>query len=241
VLCLAWQDNNIVLSLSTVHTVHNVTDLITRERRRPRESSTNASIARKPFGNNVRMNLDIPTFIDDYNYHMGGVDLANQYRASYETHKTVFRSWFCIFTALLDIIIVNAYRISYIAAQQRGVSPNKLPKHVDFRRKLYIQLFSYSSDPTIQRGRQIERAPPLKSRVTGLHEWTIRAKRTGCLQCRIDIGATKKLRSQGLPVVYKPHTVGIVGRATVTNRGCKQCDVALCVRRGCWERFHGEK
>jgi uncharacterized protein YdeI (YjbR/CyaY-like superfamily) len=56
VLCLGWQDNSIVLFLSTVHTVHNVTDLIERERRRPNKTSTNAAMVRKAFGDAVRKN-----------------------------------------------------------------------------------------------------------------------------------------------------------------------------------------
>lgn len=46
VLCLAWQDNNIVLGLSTVHTVDQSSDLIEQERRRPSKTSTNAAIVR---------------------------------------------------------------------------------------------------------------------------------------------------------------------------------------------------
>jgi Transposase IS4 len=139
-----------VLSLSTVHTVHNITDLIERERRRPNKTSTNAAITRKAFGNEARKKLFIPTFIDDYNYHMGGVDLANQYRAEYKTHKPVFRSWFCLFTALLDIVIVNCYRLSYEAAKSRSVPITKLPEQAKFRERLFRQLFAYALHPTIQ-------------------------------------------------------------------------------------------
>ncbi len=49
VLCLGWIDNNTVLSLSTVHTVNQVADRVTRWRKRPQATSTNATNARKPF------------------------------------------------------------------------------------------------------------------------------------------------------------------------------------------------
>ena len=106
------------MALLTVHTVDKATDLVKRERRRLNKSSTNANIARQPFREEIRKTLSIPTFIDDYNHYMGGVDLINQYRAAYKTHKSIRRSWFYILLALLDIIIVNSYRISYIAATQ---------------------------------------------------------------------------------------------------------------------------
>ena len=84
VLALAWQDNNIVLALTTVHTAHNVTGFVERERRCRAKSSTNAAIARKPFGDAAKKEMMIPVFIDDYNYKMGSVDIANQYMESYE-------------------------------------------------------------------------------------------------------------------------------------------------------------
>jgi hypothetical protein len=86
-LCLAWQYNNIVLALSNIHTVHNTDDFRDKVRKRPAKTSTNGRIARQIFGEESTKLLQIPRFIDDYNQYMGGVDLANQCRESYETHK----------------------------------------------------------------------------------------------------------------------------------------------------------
>jgi hypothetical protein len=49
VLCLAWQDNNIVLALSNIHTVNRVEDFQERQRKRPAKTSTNRRIIRKVF------------------------------------------------------------------------------------------------------------------------------------------------------------------------------------------------
>lgn len=49
VLCIAWQDNNIVTALSTVYTVHKLTDWIPRLRKRPTKTSTSAKVARELF------------------------------------------------------------------------------------------------------------------------------------------------------------------------------------------------
>ena len=170
---------------------------------------------------------------------MGGVDLANQYRAAYETHKSVFRSWFCIFTALLDIVIVNSYRMSRLAAEKRGVPRNRLPEHAIFRETLFRQLFKFSDSPQIQMlsRRWHAKPPPSRTRTRGLHEWETRPKRSGCIQCRIDIGEEKKKITLGQPVIHIPHKT-IAGRATATFKGCKQCKVPICTSGDCWKRFH---
>lgn len=79
VLCFRWMDNNIVRMLTTVHPWNKVTHSL---RRRPRNTSTNATMARKAFGSCDRASFFISTAIDDYNHHMGEVDIADQRRAS---------------------------------------------------------------------------------------------------------------------------------------------------------------
>jgi hypothetical protein len=53
---------------------------------------------------------------------MGGVDRANQLRASYETHQKNLRSWWPIFFWILDVAIINAYCIAKFARQQANHS-----------------------------------------------------------------------------------------------------------------------
>ena len=42
---------------------------------------------------------------------MGGVDLVNQFRAAYETHRAICRNWWPLFYWLIDVAYVNAYRL----------------------------------------------------------------------------------------------------------------------------------
>jgi len=72
-------------------------DEVTRWRRRPAKTSTNATTARRVFGDLARVKLDIPIFIDDYNCNMNGVDLANQHREAYDTQRIAYRVWWPIF------------------------------------------------------------------------------------------------------------------------------------------------
>jgi hypothetical protein len=94
---LAWQDNNIVLALSNIHTVNKAEDFREKQRHRPAKMSTNGRIVRKVFGDEYIKELYIPCFIDDYNHYIGGIDLANQFREVYETHRASLRNWWPLF------------------------------------------------------------------------------------------------------------------------------------------------
>ncbi len=67
VLCLAWQDNNIILSLSNVYTVDKADDFRERARKRPVKTLTNERIVHKVFRDKHTKDLLIPCFINDYN------------------------------------------------------------------------------------------------------------------------------------------------------------------------------
>jgi hypothetical protein len=90
--CLAWQDNNIVLSLSNVYTMDKADNFRERVRKRLAKTLTNRRIIRKVFRDNYIKELSIPCFINDYNQYIRGVNLANQFREAYETYKPTCRN-----------------------------------------------------------------------------------------------------------------------------------------------------
>ena len=108
VCCLVWQDNSSVLFMTSYHDIRKKVE---RLRRRPKLTSTNASIVRNIFKEASRKMLPIPEFIDDYNYNMGAVDIADQLRSYYSTQQTSRRNWLPLFYWLLDTSLVNAYQI----------------------------------------------------------------------------------------------------------------------------------
>lgn len=61
----------------TVYFIHQPTDVIKRNRRRPRVISTNARNNHAIFRKDPRVPLYIPLAIDHYNYYMNGADVAN--------------------------------------------------------------------------------------------------------------------------------------------------------------------
>jgi hypothetical protein len=210
VLCLAWQDNNVVFGLSTIHSPD---DFVLSNRKRPAKTSTNAAIARAPFGDEVRRQLEIPIFIDDYNHHMGGIDIANQYRSSYETHRKGERNWLPILYFFLDAAIINAFRIQCVYKAQQRAQPLT---HLAFRERLYRELFAFALEANTD-------LPPQRLNA-GINHLRIRLKtRRVCLWCQ----AKKKL---GLSSVQ---------RLPRSNYGCSTCgEAALCTKGRCWVEFH---
>jgi Transposase IS4 len=107
VLATLWIDNGPVTMLTTIHKIGGDEWKIIRNRRRPRETSSNSNTVRQVFGNAPRKELAIPKVIDDYNHYMGGVDIADQLRGYYNCQLTVRRTWFPLLFWLLDTVLVN--------------------------------------------------------------------------------------------------------------------------------------
>jgi hypothetical protein len=53
-------------------TGHRIEPKVFRKRKRPKKTASNARITRESFRENPAKILSIPTFIDDYNYYIGG-------------------------------------------------------------------------------------------------------------------------------------------------------------------------
>jgi hypothetical protein len=67
ILCLAWQDNNIVLGLSNIYIIDKAEDWVKRKRRRLIKTLINRHLIQGVFRDNLVKELPIPCFIDDYN------------------------------------------------------------------------------------------------------------------------------------------------------------------------------
>jgi hypothetical protein len=222
ILCLAWQDNNIVLALSNIHTVDKADDFREKVRRRPAKTSTNGRIVRRVFGGDYTKELRIPCFIDDYNHHMGGVDLANQFRESYETHKPTLRNWWPLFYWLIDVACINAYRLQHLYEKQPLT-------HLQFRIELYCKLLGYSERAKLHSlrvglgGKRV-----FNPDFHQLHYWDNRPRGT-CAWCLYEQRCRKALGKV------------VEGRAKRASGGCIFCDVNLCKEGQCWTRFHSNE
>jgi hypothetical protein len=108
-LAFAWQDNNVVLSITTAFSLDpGIENWVLRTRRRPKLASTNAAIARPIFGDQHTKVLSIPYAIDAYNHHMDGIDKANQIRKTFTCHLPYERrNWRPLAFWLFDVCNVK--------------------------------------------------------------------------------------------------------------------------------------
>ncbi len=156
--------------------------------------------------------------INDYNHYIGGVDIANQYRSSYEIHLQAMRTWFPLFFFFLDAAIVNAYRIQYIAKEQQGQAK---PSQLQFREKLYQELFTASAqaEAPSPRGQPQSNYQQTETRY---HQRISLGRRIACAWCQFK--REKGKRGQ---------------QAKRGMYGCRECGgIPLCLKGPCWDEFH---
>jgi len=264
VLCLRWEDNNIVRFLTTIH---NPNEYILSERRKPRTTSTNAIFTRQVFGNQERKVLPIPKIVNDYNHHMNSVDLADQRRAAYTTHVRACRNWLCLFYFLLDISLVNAH-ILYIHTRQEefnrkldngDIRPDQIllhelarPYSVElFRRQLIRQLALPSSLTSRQPKRiQVRRTYKKKSNQLYFSKYNPsgqlqQATRQGVGDSGLQHKLQKITSRRSCCICRQDHRAGDTGgrrRPKLTSFECPTCSppIALCgpESSSCFTRWH---
>ena len=227
-LCFAWQDNNVVLGLTTAFSLHNPSeDFVLRNRKRPKESSTNASIARRTFGNQPQKRIPIPTAIDAYNHGMNAVDIANQLRQNFSCHRAYeTRNWRPLAWWLFDVCLVNSYILW--RAQQPEKKHQGRQLHREFEIRLIKQLLRRGTHH--QLGRLDKR---------GYCRWGAKYPEeclAGARQRRkIDREARLSGRKALKEIINDSRPV-LRGRSVTT--GCKACNVHLCKGTRCYSKWH---
>lgn len=244
-----WVDSNAVVALSTIHSASTTNGLVTKLRKRPRDTnSKGAKSLDKIWGRDRRGNpvyvkeLPMPRAIDDYNQHMGGVDIADQLRQYYTVQMRSLRNWYPLFLWLLDSSIINAYILRCLHTTIKNKDSHRL-----FRMNLYDQLLDKAKrfkeeelqaaeampttrSLTKRAARKLERptkraeyitpncrkVPLSNMRFVGQHLPERAANRQHCYWCRIQ--ATKT-------------------RAGQTNTMCSQCKIFLCTFP-CFKDYH---
>ena len=226
-LCFAWQDNNVVLGLTTAFSLHQPRDIVIRNRKRPKDSLTNAAIAVPIFGGLWNKDLPIPTAIDAYNHGMNAVDVANQLRANFTCHLAFEqRNWRPLAFWLFDVCCVNSFVI------WRTLQPEKAHR----RRHLHNEFERILIDDLLARGPN-HRAQKLTKRRRCA--WGARHPED-CWQGDVESHRKQKgersRRRQALQPIINGSRPKRRSRNVIT--GCLSCGVNLCVARGCFRRYH---
>jgi hypothetical protein len=236
VLVILWIDNGPVTMLSTIHAIEGEESRVDKERRRPRETSTNSNKLKTVFGESVRKVLPIPKMIDDYNYHMGGVDIADQLRSYYSTQLAVRRTWMPLFFWLLDTAIINCF----IICKELKLCVD----HKSLRLQLVRDLIKDATGNPFKRTTRSDDQDPIeeqtaikKYRVTDSFELPLirfvgnnhfpehKERRDACLWCRY---------------MYKKNNDAHLKNPPQSQLWCSICGVALCCnkQRSCFKDFH---
>ena len=198
-----------------------------RERRRPKNTSTNARIALPIFGNDRKKRLPIPTVINAYNHAMNAVDVANQIRANFTCHLAFERrNWRPLAWWLFDVCLVNSYVIWRQRQPQLKQQDPRL--HRQFSQQLIDQLLFHGP------GHKAEKMPTRRRCAWG-------SKHPGeCVQ-----GAQSHKSERQERRIRRRRVLGeIINESRPVQRskniatGCASCGVNLCITRGCFYKWH---
>ena len=158
-----------------------------------------------------RVDVVCPIVSKCYTTYMSGVDRADQLRMQYATCRKAVKWWKYIFWFLFDIAVCNAFICMRESASHQLVSRRgkvKLRTQIDFRIKLAEQLIG-----DFRSLRKRKSTPTVD--LAGFSHWPVLGEKPGrCKRCW-----SMKVR----------HEVSI---------RCEQCQVFLCVDRGCFKAYH---
>jgi hypothetical protein len=235
-LVSVWQDSN---KVGYCTTIHDGTEWVVRNRKRPKGTSTSATITKQPFYmfsppsgcrepyEHTRL-LPIPGAINDYNHHMGGVDIADQLRVKFSTQQRGVKPWRPLFYWLLDTTIINALRLSEHKKKAKLLRSEK-SVHRAFREALVSELLKDPSPKVLKRTYITKNTvlPDIRlTRPIAIHQHVV-GKWAACVFCRWS-RVTKK--GWTTKVITKSENV------QKTNIVCSHCSVNLC--RRCFTVFH---
>ena len=192
VLCLAWQDNNTVQLMTTVHTPSNMEayDILSKNKRHgiPAEVSTirikNLSFHTLPsvYAHTqpcVERGLSFPTAVRQYNKHMGGSDSNAQGRAYYSPGTRNVRYWWPLLKLLLDASVLNAYILWQLQFPDSNLS------HKAFQHQVATSLVMNPAGTGRQRATKVV-ITGAKSLMKPEHYWRKLDSKKYCQVCDVD-------------------------------------------------------
>lgn len=209
IVAVRWFDNKAVTLLST-HT--GVQPLMTAKRWNKKKEDHAV--------------LPMPAIIDDYNKHMGGIDLLDSFLAKYR-FKMKSRRWYIyLFWHFLMVALVNAWNVYRREYKLLGLPPKEMMKRRRFQACVASALVkvnakgsrgrpsaSNRSPRTPQPPRKMQRLPPSDVCKDGYCHWPRKVEKRGrCKLCE----------------------------KNNTNTMCTKCEVRLCFveDRNCFYDFH---
>jgi hypothetical protein len=227
---IGWKDQAYALLMSTVY---DGTESIERPRKRPKTTSTSAKTSRVPFGDVPEKVLSIPKAFDQYNHHMGGVDLFDQYIFHDDGHRRIKRgAWQALERHLLLEVLTNTYLLSKWSGATIGRGNQE-----SFRYEIIRSLKYLGQDGGVHRNRRFSGPKPtdLDVPVRG-HELVRMPTRKDCRACGGGRHSDSPPKRVPLSVIAANHSR--TSDRHSSSFGCKQCNVSLCKEGDCFKVWH---
>ena len=191
-LAVAWYDKRQVTLLSTVHAAETVSKRV-RDKTAPGGFRT----------------LQRPACADDYNQHVGGVDLCDQLMSYYRFPHRSKRWYLPLFHELMEIVVINA-RVLFTKIRHQDMSI------LNFRKQVIAGVLEEMRWEVGEVRRPAALAPTYL-RLSGRHfPLKVQGSKRDCISC------------SDRSVLHGRHQTSYV---------CMQCNVPLCVD-DCFVRFH---
>jgi len=235
---VGFKDNAFVLFMSTVW---DGGPKVSRERKRPKESSSKAKTSRIPFGDLPKKVLQIPMIVDRYNYQIGAVDQFDHLTANNPGIRPIRRGGHqALEHWLLRTVLINSYLLALHA------SPNQPTKvrfrsQVEFRRRICDRIFAMTTSHTNPNfARRIAHMDPLAMAPLHNHQNIKMASRAQCCNCKGGRISDRPLKRSALAEIAANHNRESISHYTFYI--CTICKVRLCnyktSGRRCWDIWH---
>jgi hypothetical protein len=229
-----WKDNAFALTMSTVDDGKST---VTRLRKRPKKTSSKAKTSRVPFEDQPTKELDIPKVYDSYNHKMLPIDVADQLAGSNSGRRRIRRgAWQAIEQWLLVTVLVNSYLVAFYSKVD-GERQIKFRNQHDFRMQLIEGLLAMSHNEPGPRKRRFSHSncDDSDARITD-HHLSKMPTRRDCMACKGGTYLERPVRRSPLAQISANQN-GHSKRSS-TWYGCKDCNVALCLKGSCFDRYH---
>jgi Transposase IS4 len=200
--CIKWMDNRSVLLLTNFL---------------PSTSVDSTVVYRKQKGTCERLRVPCPVIVSTYNKYIGGVDLMDQKKVSYEIdRKAKVKYYLRIFFDLLDIAVNNGHVIC-VQLNQEAENSYKTLTTLEYRqiiaRSLIGNYTSRKREAPAAPVRSLKHAPPAAKPEHGMSRSSVRRR---CAQC-----AKSQVENR-------------------TDSMCDVCNIHLCYTktRNCFADYH---
>ena len=154
--------------------------------------------------------LPIPGIVDDYNYYIGGVDIADQLRAKFANWPRGVKPWKPLFYWLLGTSMTNAYLLweHHCKAKLGLAKDNKVrSQHRDFYEAVVQALLVEPVAPRQASRPDYRSLPPIQlNRPIEIHV-RVQRTRTKCFFCRY-LECQKKEAQKSQTTFRMPKTQG---------------------------------